>query len=193
MMSGMDGPALLARLRERASTADIPVIFMTAQCQALRVEHLLSLGAVAVITKPFDSKKLAGMVRAHLHSLQIGTANYNFLRRLRSDAAALAVFRAELRQEPGAAVVLKGLQTCVHKLAGAAGMFNFQAVSDAASALETIIETGSSSHTPSSVEAKLDELLECIERGRSMGPLKAIPATYLPRSPALDKTKMDQT
>jgi signal transduction histidine kinase/HPt (histidine-containing phosphotransfer) domain-containing protein len=193
MMSGMDGPALLVRLRDWASTANVPVIFMTAQCQTRRVEQLTSLGAIAVITKPFDPKRLAGMVRGHLHSLKIGTANYKFLQRLHSDAAALAVFRAELREEPGAAVVLKDLQSRVHKLAGAAGMFNFQAVSDAASALEdAIIERAAGPRTSRPVEAKLDELLECIEHERSIGPLKKMAATCFPRSPAFNKTKLDQ-
>ena len=165
MMPGMDGPAMLVRLRESATTANIPVIFMTAQCPAGRVEQLMSLGIVAVIIKPFDPKKLAATVRGHLHCLRIGTADYDFLQRLRSDAAALAVFREELRGQPGAPLVLKGLQSCVHKLAGAAGMFNLQSVSNTASALEeAVIERAAGPGGSGGVEAKLDELLECIGR-----------------------------
>ena len=33
MMPGMDGPAMLARLRENAGTAKIPVIFITARAR----------------------------------------------------------------------------------------------------------------------------------------------------------------
>lgn len=64
MMPGMDGPTTLARLRERASTRDVPVIFMTAKVQAAEVEHYKALGALGVITKPFDPMALAGQVQA---------------------------------------------------------------------------------------------------------------------------------
>jgi HPt (histidine-containing phosphotransfer) domain-containing protein len=58
-----------------------------------------------------------------------------------------------------------GLQSCVHKLAGAAGVFEFQAVSSSASALEeAIIERGAGRDTPDKVLSNLDALLACIER-----------------------------
>ena len=62
----MDGPQLLQRLREHASTAKIPVIFMTARAQTDEVQHFLSLGAAGVIAKPFDPMTLAAAVRAYL-------------------------------------------------------------------------------------------------------------------------------
>ncbi len=62
MMPGMDGPTTLARLREIPSTAKVPVVFMTAKVQASEVEHYKSLGAVGVITKPFDPMTLATQV-----------------------------------------------------------------------------------------------------------------------------------
>src|SRR4051812_19692084 len=64
MMPGMDGPAVLAQLRQRPDTSGIPVIFLTAKAQADEVERLLSLGAQAVLAKPFDPMKLADQVRA---------------------------------------------------------------------------------------------------------------------------------
>ena len=62
MMPGMDGPTTLARLRELPLTANAPVVFMTANVQASEVEHYRSLGAVGVITKPFDPMTLAAQV-----------------------------------------------------------------------------------------------------------------------------------
>jgi two-component system OmpR family response regulator len=63
MMPGMDGPTTLARLRERPSTAATPVVFMTAKVQASEIEHYKSLGALGVVTKPFDPMGLADVVK----------------------------------------------------------------------------------------------------------------------------------
>jgi CheY-like chemotaxis protein len=58
MMPGMDGPTMLAELRAHSNTAMIPVIFITAKVETHEVERYLSLGAVGVISKPFDPMKL---------------------------------------------------------------------------------------------------------------------------------------
>jgi two-component system OmpR family response regulator len=63
MMPGMDGPTTLARLREQPGTAGTPVVFMTAKVQASEIEHYKSLGALGVITKPFDPMGLATLVQ----------------------------------------------------------------------------------------------------------------------------------
>jgi two-component system, OmpR family, response regulator len=66
VMPEMDGPQLLAQLRQGGRTADIPVVFMTARAQAEEVEHFLALGAAGVIAKPFDPLTLAERLRACL-------------------------------------------------------------------------------------------------------------------------------
>ena len=66
MMPGMDGPATLARLREDAETAHIPVVFVTARSARVDIEHLVSLGAAGVIAKPFDPMGLSAKVREFL-------------------------------------------------------------------------------------------------------------------------------
>jgi CheY-like chemotaxis protein len=71
MMPVMDGPQTLAHLRESQSTANIPVIFMTARAQTRELEHFLSLGATGVIPKPFDPMTLADAVRGYLQSRAI--------------------------------------------------------------------------------------------------------------------------
>jgi CheY-like chemotaxis protein len=66
MMPHLDGPGTLARIRERAEHQMTPVIFMTARAQSGEVDHYRALGALDVITKPFDPMSLAGDVRAIL-------------------------------------------------------------------------------------------------------------------------------
>jgi two-component system, OmpR family, response regulator len=63
MMPGMDGPTTLVRLRELPATASVPVVFMTAKVQASEVEQYRALGAIGVITKPFDPMTLARQVQ----------------------------------------------------------------------------------------------------------------------------------
>jgi two-component system OmpR family response regulator len=66
MMPGMDGPATLAMLRAGEATSKIPVVFLTAKAMTTEIERLKALGAVAVLTKPFDPMKLPAEVKAAL-------------------------------------------------------------------------------------------------------------------------------
>ena len=66
MMPGIDGPAALLHIRERPAFADTPVVFITARAQAQEQERFRSLGAVGVITKPFDPMTLASSLRSLL-------------------------------------------------------------------------------------------------------------------------------
>ena len=54
MMPGMDGPTTMKVLRERADSADIPVILMTAKVQPHEVAQYREQGALDVIPKPFE-------------------------------------------------------------------------------------------------------------------------------------------
>lgn len=64
MMPGMDGAETLQRLRADPATAHIPVIFMTAKVQRREVDAYLAMGAIGVISKPFDPMTLADEVSA---------------------------------------------------------------------------------------------------------------------------------
>lgn len=66
MMPGLDGPGTLKGIRRSSAHAATPVIFMTARAQAHEQSRLVGLGAVAVITKPFDPMTLLQQVRSHL-------------------------------------------------------------------------------------------------------------------------------
>jgi len=63
MMPGLDGPATLTRIRSDAALSHIPVVFMTAKALPQEVDRFMSLGAVGVISKPFDPMQLAARVQ----------------------------------------------------------------------------------------------------------------------------------
>jgi CheY-like chemotaxis protein len=165
LMPGMDGPGLLEELRANPSTAKIPVIFMTARAPQSEIDRLVGLGAAAVISKPFDPKKLAKTVRDHLHALKLTSSNGDFDERLRADAAKLKMYLREMKAKPDSVMVPDGLRLCAHQLAGAAGIFDFPAVSEAAAALEdAVIERlAGGKDDLRAIRAKLDMLVECIE------------------------------
>ncbi len=66
MMPGMDGYEVLRQLRAQMSTADIPVIFVTALDGDDDEELGLSLGAVDYVTKPIKPALLLARVKAQL-------------------------------------------------------------------------------------------------------------------------------
>lgn len=63
MMPDMDGPQVLARLKQNAKTRDLPVVFLTAKVQSHEVQEYLRLGAADVLSKPFDPMALPADVR----------------------------------------------------------------------------------------------------------------------------------
>ena len=71
MMPGMDGPAVLAALAQTPRSASIPIVFITARTQSQDRARLLQLGAIGVISKPFDPMTLAKELRAVLSSERI--------------------------------------------------------------------------------------------------------------------------
>lgn len=59
MMPEMDGPRTLMELQSNPATQNIPVLFLTAKVQGADIRKLQTLGAKAVIAKPFDPVCLA--------------------------------------------------------------------------------------------------------------------------------------
>ena len=69
MMPGMDGPATLEALRRLPGAASVPVVFMTARVQPHEMARYRQLGAVEVISKPFNPMTLADTVKTIWRSL----------------------------------------------------------------------------------------------------------------------------
>jgi two-component system, OmpR family, response regulator len=62
MMPGMDGPAFFVAARSDPVLMYIPIIFITARIQTHQVTALMALGALGVISKPFDPVALSVQV-----------------------------------------------------------------------------------------------------------------------------------
>lgn len=62
MMPGMDGLATYRAVRELPEAGETPVVFMTAKSQDHEVAQLLEMGALGVISKPFDPIELSNQV-----------------------------------------------------------------------------------------------------------------------------------
>jgi DNA-binding response OmpR family regulator len=63
MMPGMSGYDVVGRLREDPTTAEIPVVFLSARAQEEDRARGRELGVAAYVTKPFDPGELVGLVR----------------------------------------------------------------------------------------------------------------------------------
>lgn len=72
MMPGMDGPTTLRRLRDLPGLAETPVLFMTAKVQPAELAQYLALGAIGVISKPFDALTLGDQIWARLEEAKRG-------------------------------------------------------------------------------------------------------------------------
>ncbi len=66
MMPGMDGVEVAHRLRDEASTAHVPVIFLTATHEHAQLLRAFDNGAVDFVTKPFVAEELLARVRTHV-------------------------------------------------------------------------------------------------------------------------------
>jgi len=104
---------------------------------------------------------------ARNRSLEVVTAveKDKFRARLQNERGKLETIRAKFHGSPAGSQHFEELQVVVHKLAGAAGIFGFDGVSQSAAQLEQlIIETKSDSCSAESIHGKLAELLHVIEQ-----------------------------
>ena len=95
MLPGMDGFALLERLRERL---DVPILMVTARTEDLDKIRGLGLGADDYIEKPFSPSVLVARIRANL-------AQYDRLRQKGQDGMVTA---GQLRLDPRSRRVFLG-------------------------------------------------------------------------------------
>ncbi len=165
MMPVMDGPQTFGHLQERAETAKIPVVFMTARAQTRELAQFMSLGAAGVIAKPFDPMTLAGSVRSYLHKPPAGLDELKrkFMLRALDDSATLAIYRKNVKGELDS--YREAIENIAHALLGAAGVHGCDAVGQAAQALVRLIDderTGIGDLAD--VEAAIDRLIVAIDR-----------------------------
>jgi len=71
MMPGMDGFETCRRLKTNQSTADIPVIFITAKDETKSIVEGFQVGGVDYITKPFRHEEVRVRVKTHLTIKQL--------------------------------------------------------------------------------------------------------------------------
>jgi len=64
MMPGMDGSATLDKLRGIPGLEKTPVIFVTAKAMPAEIKGYISLGALGVITKPFNPTTICHEIEA---------------------------------------------------------------------------------------------------------------------------------
>jgi len=65
-MPGMNGFEVCQRLRQDSSTAQVPVIFLTAKTSSEDIVQGFEAGAVDYVTKPFNAPELLARVKNHL-------------------------------------------------------------------------------------------------------------------------------
>ncbi len=74
MMPELDGPSTLKALKGMPECASIPIAFMTAKVQKSEIAEFVGLGAIGVISKPFDPMTLSDEVRSLWAKAHDGTA-----------------------------------------------------------------------------------------------------------------------
>lgn len=142
---GADGLTILSRFRAALASAP-PVVFLTAQTDDALVARLYAAGAAGVLAKPFEPGAIAAAILRHG-----GPARAAPARDKRLDAIA-ANFRASLPQTMEAIgkewsalrrewcrATAESIVMAVHKLAGAAGLFQLGELGVAARAAEAAL------------------------------------------------------
>ena len=71
MMPEMDGPALFRRMKDGEPLDSVPVVFMTAVSDTRIIDELVTLGAIGIISKPFDPLSLAEELKTMFHACPV--------------------------------------------------------------------------------------------------------------------------
>jgi CheY-like chemotaxis protein len=138
-MPGTDGPAALAAIRADERTREVPVVFFTAASADAEVARLQSLGAMAVVPKPFEVSDLPRRIRAVLADVAwhggpsdaLTAARAAFARSLPAKAAELEALVARGAWEDA--------RRGAHKLRGSGATYGCVAVSEHAAAIEEVL------------------------------------------------------
>jgi CheY-like chemotaxis protein len=180
MMPGMDGAATLRRMRENPLLHTIPAIFLTARVMPVDLRQVLPLGALGLISKPFDPLKLGDQILGMWNKVQMAVAAPNstpaaqvhveglavrFLRRAVTD---IVLLREKIDQAGrGDAAALKEVEHIGHKMHGSAAMLGFHRVSAIGEAIEHLaagVIADSEAHGPIAESALVQQISACIEQ-----------------------------
>lgn len=71
MMPGLDGFETCRRIKADATTADIPVLFMTALTDSEHVVEGFEAGGIDYVTKPINTEEVLARVASHLRTARI--------------------------------------------------------------------------------------------------------------------------
>jgi CheY-like chemotaxis protein len=93
-LPGIDGEAVLARLRETPATAALPVIVVTAQSDRQRVMRIARHGVTGYLVKPFDPNQFDTLVEQTLRERAAATQQATVLLGTADESLAAAVAAA---------------------------------------------------------------------------------------------------
>ena len=96
-MQEMDGFAALEKLQQGERTAKIPVIFLTAQSDAVNEARGFEIGAVDFIRKPFSEPVLLNRVACHLHIADLIANRTRRVERLQNSIVSVLADLVEVR------------------------------------------------------------------------------------------------
>jgi CheY-like chemotaxis protein len=183
MMPEVDGPSVYKRMREDEWLGEIPVIFLTAKVMPLEVAPLRRLGALGVITKPFDPLKLVDQISALWNPRSTARSTVSspaapvqgrdrldgivlrFLERATTDVMRLRKMIELARQ--GDAAVLVQVERITHSIHGTGAMLGFDKVSALGEAIERLasgITANAEAHGPIGESALLRQMSEYTDR-----------------------------
>lgn len=172
MLPGMDGPTILQRLRDIPSTAATPAVFMTAKAQSAEIAHFMSLGALGVITKPFQPTTLSKDILrlwngqppdATTPSGDDAIAEFRarFVAGLPKQLAALKAHALQLAAGTDDQTI-SAAHHLLHVISGNAGTFGYGEVGNRARRVEELIRTSQSAGgaKAAAIGPALDEFLQ---------------------------------
>lgn len=172
MLPGMDGPTILQRLRAIPSTAATPAVFMTAKAQSAEIAHFMSLGALGVITKPFQPTTLSKDILRLWNGQAPAAAPFSdddmiaefrarFVAALPNQLAVLKAHARQLAAGPDEQAI-SAVHHLLHVISGNAGTFGYGELGNRARRVEELIRNSREADGPpsSSVAPALSEFLQ---------------------------------
>jgi diguanylate cyclase (GGDEF)-like protein len=194
MLPGMDGPTILERLRQLPRTAQAPAIFMTAKAQSSEIAYFLSLGALGVITKPFQPTTLSAEISQLWNSDEpstpatgniddkLGHFRAAFAERLPAKLDALTILSGNAASAARAELV--EMQHLLHGIAGSAGTFGFRELGSRARHVEELVHahlaSGAVTDDRSALVSALGDFLAWCRAGGTLHPDTSLHGADIP-------------